>query len=95
MNRLIDSGVSRLSDTSAFVNTAGQLLLTRRGKTRMDGVGIVFEFYTAPLYLPMLNGFVFYFYARHMLIFKSQSVSDIFNTYSRLSASGADHGATR
>ena len=23
--------------------------LTRRGKTRMDGVGIVFEFYTAPL----------------------------------------------
>ena len=28
---------------------AGQLLLTRRGKTRMDGVGIVFEFYVAPL----------------------------------------------
>ena len=26
-----------------------QLLLTRRVKTRMDGVGIVFEFYIAPL----------------------------------------------
>ena len=43
-NRLGDSGVRRLVDTSAFVNPAGQLLLTRRGKTRMDGVGIVFEF---------------------------------------------------
>ena len=40
-----------------------------------------------------LSGFVFYFYTRHMLIFKSQSVSDSFNTYS--SAPGADHGATR
>ena len=49
VNRLGGSGVNRLGDTSAFVNTAGQLLLTRRGKTRMDGVGIVFEFYTAPL----------------------------------------------
>ena len=49
VNRLGDSGVNRLGDSSAFVNTAGQLLLTRRGKTRMDGVGIVFEFYTAPL----------------------------------------------
>ena len=49
VNRLGDSGANRLGDTSAFVNTAGQLLLTRRGKTRMDGVGIVFEFYTAPL----------------------------------------------
>ena len=39
----------RLVDTSAFVNPAGQLLLTRRGKTRMDGVGIVFELYIAPL----------------------------------------------
>ena len=38
-----------LSDNSAFVNPAGQLLLTRWGKTRMDGVGIVFEFYTGPL----------------------------------------------
>ena len=28
---------------------ASQLLLTRRGKTSMDGVGIVFELYTAPL----------------------------------------------
>ena len=49
VNRLGDSGVNRLGDTSAFVNTAGQLLLTRRGKTSMDGVGIVFEFYTAHL----------------------------------------------
>ena len=49
VNRLGDSGVNRLGDTSAFVSMAGQLLLTRRGKTRMDGVGIVFEFYTAPL----------------------------------------------
>ena len=45
LNRLGDSGVHVLGDTSAFVNPAGQLLLTRRGKTRMDGVGIVFEFY--------------------------------------------------
>ena len=42
-------GVNRLGDTSAFVITAGQLLLTRRGKTRMYTVGIVFEFYTVPL----------------------------------------------
>ena len=49
VNRLGDSGVQRLDDTSAFVNPPDQLLLTRRGKTRMDGVGIVFEFYIAPL----------------------------------------------
>ena len=49
LNRLGDSGVNRLGDTSAFVNPAGQLLLTRRGKTRMDGAGIAFEFYIAPL----------------------------------------------
>ena len=49
MNILGDSGVNRLGDTSAFVNPAGQLLLTRRGKIRMDGVGIVFDFYIAPL----------------------------------------------
>ena len=49
VNRLGDSGVHTFGDTSAFVNPAGQLLLTRRGKTRMDGVGIVFEFYIAPL----------------------------------------------
>ena len=49
MNRLGNSGVSRVGDTSTIVNTAGQLLLTRRGKTRMDGVGMVFEFYIAPL----------------------------------------------
>ena len=54
VNRLGDSGVNRLSDTSAFVNTAGQLLASRRGKIRMDGVGIVFEFYTAPLQLYIL-----------------------------------------
>ena len=44
VNRLGDSGVHTLGDNSAFVNPAGQLLLTRRGKTRMDAVGIVFEF---------------------------------------------------
>ena len=47
VNRLGDSGVHTLGDTSAFVTPAGQLLLPRRGKTRMDGVGIVFEFYIA------------------------------------------------
>ena len=41
--------MNRLGDTSAFVIPAGQLLLTRRGKTRMYTVGIVFEFYTVPL----------------------------------------------
>ena len=46
VNRLGDSGVNRLSDSSAFVIPAGQLLLTWRGKTRMYTVGIVFEFYT-------------------------------------------------
>ena len=45
VNRLGDSGVHTRGDTSAFVNPAGQLLLTWRGKTRMDGVGIVFYFY--------------------------------------------------
>ena len=52
VNTLGDSSVNTLGDTSAFVNPAVQLLLTwrqRRGKIRMDGVGIVFEFYTAPL----------------------------------------------
>ena len=49
MNRLGDSDVNRLGDTSAFVNLAVQLLLTWRGKIRMDGGGIVFEFYTAHL----------------------------------------------
>ena len=50
VNRLGDSGVNTLGDTLAFVNPTVQLLLTRRGiKTRMDGVGIVFEFYIAPL----------------------------------------------
>ena len=48
-NRLGNSGVHTIGDNSGFVNPAGQLLLTRRGKTRMDGVGIVFEFYTGPL----------------------------------------------
>ena len=41
--------MNRLGDTSAFVIPAGQLLLTRRGKTRIYTVGIVFEFYTVPL----------------------------------------------
>ena len=53
VNRLGDSGVHTLGDTSTFVNPAGQL--TRRGKTRMDGVGIVLEFYIADLlYSPSL-----------------------------------------
>ena len=30
-----------MCDTSGFVNPAGGLLLTRSGKTRVDGVGIV------------------------------------------------------
>ena len=47
--RLGASDGHTLGDTSAFVNTAVQLLLTRRGKTRMDGIGVVFEFYIAPL----------------------------------------------
>ena len=51
VKRLGDSGVYTLVETSAFVNPARQLLLTRRGKTRMDGVGIVFEFYITPLYI--------------------------------------------
>ena len=49
VNRLGNSGVHTLGDTSAFLNPAGQLLLTRQGRTIMDGVGIVFEFYIAPL----------------------------------------------
>ena len=49
MSILGDSDVHILGDTSDFVNPAGQLLLTRRGKSRNDGVGIVFEFYIAPL----------------------------------------------
>ena len=49
VNRLGDSGMNTLGDTSAFVNPAGQLLLSRRGKIRMDGVSIVFKFYIAPL----------------------------------------------
>ena len=49
VHRLGDSGVNTLGDTSAFVNPTVQLLLTRRGKIRMDGVGIVFEFYIAPI----------------------------------------------
>ena len=31
------------------VNLTCQLLLTRRGMTKMDGVGIVYEFYIEPL----------------------------------------------
>ena len=49
VNTLGDSGVNRRGDTSAFLNPVVQLLLKRRGKTRMDDVGIVFEFYIAPL----------------------------------------------
>ena len=49
VSRLGDSGVHTLGDTSTFVNLAGQLFLNRRGKIRMNGVGIVFEFYIAPI----------------------------------------------
>ena len=49
VNILDNSGVHRLGDTSAFVILADQLLLTRRGKTTMYTVGILFEFYTVPL----------------------------------------------
>ena len=49
VSRLGDSGVNTLDNTSAFVNPAGQLLLTRQGKTSMYGVGIVFEFHISPL----------------------------------------------
>ena len=49
VNRLGDSDVHTIGNTSAFVNPAGPLLLTRRAKTRMDGVGIVFELYIPPL----------------------------------------------
>ena len=49
-NRLGDGGVHTLGDISAFVNPAGQLaIVTWRGKTRMDTIGIIFELYTAPL----------------------------------------------
>ena len=46
VNRLGDSGVKVVdidSARTAFVIPAGQLLLTRRGKTRMYTVGIVFS----------------------------------------------------
>ena len=49
VNRLGDSGVNKLGDTSAFVNPAGQLNIVNPAETRMDGVRIVFEFYIAPL----------------------------------------------
>ena len=49
VNTLDDSGVNTPGDASALVNPTVQLLLTRRGKIRMDAVGIVFEFYIAPL----------------------------------------------
>ena len=58
-----------LGDTSAFVDPAGQLLLTRRGKIRMDGVGIVFEFYIAPLYSKLcfrMSSLDFYFMVLHI-----------------------------
>ena len=37
VNTLGYSGVNTLGDTSVFVHPTVQLLLTRRGKTRMDG----------------------------------------------------------
>ena len=44
VNTLGDSRVNTLGDTSAFVNP-----MVQRGKIRMDGGGVVFEFYIAPL----------------------------------------------
>ena len=58
MNRLGDTGVHTLGDTSAFVNPVSRLLLTGRGKTRMDGVGIVLEFYIAPLLVNVLASLI-------------------------------------
>ena len=49
LHRLGDNGVHRLGDTSAFDNPAGQLLLIAINSGLIDGVGIVFEFYIAPL----------------------------------------------
>ena len=49
VNTLGDSAVNTFGDTSAFVNPTVQLLLPQRGKIRMDGVGIILEFYIAPL----------------------------------------------
>ena len=49
VNRLGDSGVNRIGDTSAFVNPPGQLLLTRRGKTSIYGVGIILILYSPSL----------------------------------------------
>ena len=52
VNRLGDSGVKVVWIDSAILQlllSRGQLLLTRRGKTRMYTVGIEFEFYTVPL----------------------------------------------
>ena len=43
VNRLGHSGVNRLGDTSAFVNEAGHLLLTWRGKTRMYSIQPIFK----------------------------------------------------
>ena len=47
---VVRHGAHTLSDISAFVNSAGrEAIVTWRGKTRMDNVGILFEFYTVPL----------------------------------------------
>ena len=40
--------MNRLGDTSAFVIPAGQLLLTRQGKTIMYTVGIVMNYIQCP-----------------------------------------------
>ena len=47
----IEFGVVRIDSAMVLCIHSAiiQLLLTRRGKTRMDTVGIVFEFYTAHL----------------------------------------------
>ena len=67
--------------------------MTKSVQTHPVPINVTFDAFNYQLML--LNSFVFYFYTRHMLIFKSPSVIDSFNTYSSLSAPGADSGATR
>ena len=84
VNRLGDSGVHTLGDTSAFVNLAGQLLLTRRGKIRMDGVGIVFEFYIAPSLIHLNN-----YYQVLVIDTFSGSVQQLFHSLSNTASASS------
>ena len=83
MNRLGDSGVNRLGDTSAVVNLV-QLLLTRWGKIRMDSVGIVFEFYMPLFKLPWLfqtQATITFHISRYLV-----SPLNVLNTYTEIYA---------